>query len=39
MIKQYYKLLKFVGSLNDKEGDKIKKEIYKDRKMLSRRFK
>tara|TARA_Y100000034_G_scaffold68539_1_gene82708 strand:+ start:7027 stop:7242 length:216 start_codon:yes stop_codon:yes gene_type:complete len=32
-------LMKFAGAISNKEGEKIKKEIYEDRKMPSRRFK
>ena len=31
-------LMSFAGSLTEKEADKIKKEIYSERKMPSRRF-
>ncbi|PIN95339.1 hypothetical protein COU56_01975, partial [Candidatus Pacearchaeota archaeon CG10_big_fil_rev_8_21_14_0_10_31_9] len=31
-------LMSFAGSLSEKEADKIKKEIYSERKMPSRRF-
>lgn len=31
-------LMKFAGILSEEEGEKIKKEIYEDRKMPSRRF-
>ena len=32
-------LMNFVGSLSKSEADKIKKEIYSDRRLPSRRFK
>lgn len=32
-------LMKFAGILSKEEADKIKKEIYKERKIPSRRFK
>ena len=33
------KLMSFAGSLTEKEADIIKKEIYEDRKIPSKRFK
>lgn len=32
-------LMKFAGALSNEEADKIKKEIYNERKISSRRFK
>ena len=32
-------LMKFAGTLTNEEADKIKKEIYNERKISSRRFK
>ncbi len=31
-------IMKFAGSLTNKEAEKIKKEIYEERKVISRRF-
>lgn len=32
-------LMKFAGSISNEDGEKIKKEIYEERKIFSRRFK